>query len=314
MGKFWRYALATFAALLAVVAAAYFWLTRPLPLLTVASWGGAYTGAQTDGIFRPYTNKYDVNVHVSVYGGGIKDIEAQITSRTIDWDVVDFEMADANAACRAGLLETIDPVLLPPAANGTKATDDFIPGALRPCFVGGIVFSHVIAYAPRAFSAPPVKLSDFFNLAAFPGARGLRASGPEDNLEMALLADGVAPADVYATLATNAGADRAFAKFDTIKKNIVWWRKSSDALAMLNDGRATMITALNGALYDAASAGESTKILWDGQRYEFEAFGIVKGTPRKKEAMDFVRFATAGMRIAKVAGREALRTGKLLGA
>ena len=31
-------------------------------------------------------------------------------------------------------------------------------------------------------------------------------------------------------------------------------------------------------------------------------------------ARDFVRFASAGMRIAKVAGREALRTGKLLGA
>jgi predicted deacylase len=31
-------------------------------------------------------------------------------------------------------------------------------------------------------------------------------------------------------------------------------------------------------------------------------------------ARDFVRFASAGMRIAKVAGREPLRTGKLLGA
>ncbi|PTT80388.1 deacylase, partial [Pelomonas sp. HMWF004] len=30
-------------------------------------------------------------------------------------------------------------------------------------------------------------------------------------------------------------------------------------------------------------------------------------------ARDFLRFATAGMRVAKVAGREALRTGKLLG-
>jgi len=31
-------------------------------------------------------------------------------------------------------------------------------------------------------------------------------------------------------------------------------------------------------------------------------------------ARDFLRFANAGMRVAKVAGKEALRTGKLLGA
>ena len=31
-------------------------------------------------------------------------------------------------------------------------------------------------------------------------------------------------------------------------------------------------------------------------------------------ARDFLRFATRGMRVAKVAGREAIRTGKLLGA
>jgi len=31
-------------------------------------------------------------------------------------------------------------------------------------------------------------------------------------------------------------------------------------------------------------------------------------------ARDFLRFATVGMRVAKVAGKEAIRTGKLLGA
>ena len=36
----------------------------------------------------------------------------------------------------------------------------------------------------------------------------------ELNLEFALLADGVAPADVYTVLATQEGQDRAFAKLD----------------------------------------------------------------------------------------------------
>ena len=68
-------------------------------------------------------------------------------------------------------------------------------------------------------------LSDFFNLDAFPGKRGLRKS-PKANLEMALAADGVASADIYEVLGTDEGVDRAFAKLDTIKDSVIWWKQA----------------------------------------------------------------------------------------
>ena len=46
---------------------------------------------------------------------------------------------------------------------------------------------------------------------------------PAQNLEWALMADGVPVADVYKVLGTPEGVDRAFKKLDTIKKDIVWW-------------------------------------------------------------------------------------------
>jgi putative spermidine/putrescine transport system substrate-binding protein len=303
MKRFQRKIVIVLLVLIACGGAAFYWLTRPVPVLTVASWGGDYTAAQNAALFQPYTEKYRAIVHVSVYGGGTSDIAAQKSSGTVDWDVVDFEDSDAAKACREGLLEKIDPASLPDGADGRKAAQDFIPGALQPCSVGGFVYAHVIAYVPGKFAAAPAKLSDFFDLERFPGGRGLKASGPEDNLEMALLADGVAPKDVYATLATDEGVTRAFAKFDSIKKNIVWWRKASEPAGLLQDGRVSMTTALNGALFDAAKGANPAPfaILWDGQRYEFEPFGIVKGTAHKDIALSFVGFATDAAREAAFA-------------
>jgi len=69
-------------------------------------------------------------------------------------------------------------------------------------------------------------MADFFNTKKFPGKRGLRKS-PKANLEMALVADGVAAADVYDVLATSEGVDRAFAKLDSIKDSVVWWESGA---------------------------------------------------------------------------------------
>ena len=65
--------------------------------------------------------------------------------------------------------------------------------------------------------------ADFWDVAKYPGKRGLRRSA-ETNLEFALLADGVAPGDVYKTLRTSEGVDRAFRKLDQLKPYIVWWQ------------------------------------------------------------------------------------------
>ena len=59
-------------------------------------------------------------------------------------------------------------------------------------------------------------MADFWNTRKWPGKRGMR-QGPKLNLEIALMADGVPPGDVYKVLATPAGVDRAFAKLDQVK-------------------------------------------------------------------------------------------------
>ena len=118
--------------------------------------------------------------------------------------------------CDEGLLEEIDPSILPDGTDGTPAADDFIEGAINDCAVANIVWSTIFAYDKAVLAEGPTALADFFDLEKFPGKRGIRKS-PKANLEMALIADGVSHEEVYDVLETPEGVDQAFAKLDTIK-------------------------------------------------------------------------------------------------
>jgi putative spermidine/putrescine transport system substrate-binding protein len=278
-----------------------YWLARPPETLTVVSWGDAYGRAQTIALFHPYTDKSGVDVTVKNYGGGLKEIAAQVHSGDVEWDVVDLELEDAVSACHQGLLERLDGIELPPGVNGSGARNDFVPGAIGPCWVGSAVYSQVVAFDNERFEgAKPKTLSDFFDLVRFPGPRGLKDNGPKYNLEMALIADGVAPWRLYSTLATKGGLDRAFAKLDSIKSAIVWWRRTNEAADMLARGEVAMTTALNSRVFTVA-AEPKIRIIWDGQLYQLDVFGIPKGSSKKRRALDFIRFATGPVPLAEEA-------------
>ena len=133
--------------------------------LTVVSWGGAYTKSQVEAYHKPWMAKTGKTIVSEDYGGGIAEIKAQVESGNVTWDVVDVELSDAIRACDEGLLEPIDHSTLPPAPDGTPATEDFLPGTLHDCAVANIVWSSVYAYDSskvRNWNAPKT-MADFFN-------------------------------------------------------------------------------------------------------------------------------------------------------
>ncbi len=289
-------------AVLIVLVGAYLWFSRTLPVLTVATWSGAYSRAQANAMFRTYDEAKSYDVHIALYDGGVSELQQMVGNRRYDWDVMDFELPDAIAACRLGLLEPIDAAALPTGADGAPAARDFVKNAVGPCWAGSVVYAQVIAYAPGRFGAArPQTAADFFDLKRFPGPRALRRSSAKFNLELALLADGMKPEDVYSALLTPVGIDRALAKLSTLKGSLVWWNNSADAIAMLNDGRAAFATVLDGDVYDAAQHHRGVGVIWDRQLYELDVFGVPKGNPKKEAALDFVRFATGSQSLAGVA-------------
>ncbi len=262
--------------------------------LTVVSFGGAYGAAQKKHQIDPYVAKTGVKILFENYTGGISEMKAQVQANRVQWDVVDVETIDLERACSEGLLEVIPRDIVLAGDDGTPAEQDFLPGTLSECAVGEIVYSTIFAYNQKTIGAnKPSTLKDFFDLEKFPGKRGLRKR-PQFSMEWALLADGVKHEDVYKLLATPEGQARAFAKLDTIKKDVVWYDSWSQAPQMLNDGGVVMVQVANGRLFDAIkNENKPFVIVWDGNMFDFGAWAIVKGTPKLERALDFVAFATS---------------------
>lgn len=267
--------------------------------VTVMSWGGSYTRSQVEAYHKPFAENTGIRVISVDADNPATPIKAQVEAGNVTIDVADIELADAVRLCDEGLLEVIDHSALPPAPDGTPATEDFLAaGMASECAVPSIVWSTVVAYNTERVSGSPSTLADFFDTTTFPGKRGARKD-PTALLEMALMADGVAPADVYEMLATPAGVDRAFAKLDTIKADIVWWEAGAQPPQLLADGEVVMSTAYNGRIFNAQiEENQPFNIIWDGQVLDFDLFVIPKGAPNKDAALEFIKFATDTQRLA----------------
>ena len=266
--------------------------------VTVMSWGGAYTKSQVEAYHKPFTAETGIAVNSVDSDNPATPIKAQVEAGNVTVDVADVEFSDAVRLCDEGLLEEVDHSILPAAPDGTAAADDFIEGALQDCAVANIVWSTVFAYNTETNEKAPATIADFFNTADFPGKRGLRKSA-KATLEMALMADGVPAGEVYGILETDEGVDRAFAKLDSIKDDIIWWEAGAQPPQLLADGEVTMSTAYNGRIFNAAvSEGQPLEVVWDGQILDFDLWVVPKGAPNVEEAMKFIAFSTDTQRLA----------------
>jgi putative spermidine/putrescine transport system substrate-binding protein len=113
------------------------------------------------------------------------------------------------------------------------------------------------------------------------------------------MADGVPVDQVYEVLATPKGVDRAFNMLSRLKGSVVWWETGAQPPQLLADGEVVMTSAYNGRLYNAIfKERKPFVIIWDGQVWDIDLWGIVKGTRNLQTALDFVRFSTDTKRLA----------------
>lgn len=267
--------------------------------ITAVSWGGAYAKSQIKAYHEPFAQQFGIRVNSVDYNGGLAEIRAQVEAGNVVWDVIDAETPDVLRGCEDGLFIKIDKSILPPAPDGTPAEEDFLPGTLTDCGVGTIIWSTVYAYDDsRIGDKKPTTMADLFDTQTWPGKRAMRKN-PRPNLEFALIADGVPVDEVYDTLSTPEGVDRAFAKLDTIKKDIIWWEAGAQPPQLLADGEVVFATAYNGRLFDAQVVEKKPfVIVWDGQVWDIDLWVIPKGSKNQDEALKFVVFSTDTQRLA----------------
>lgn len=269
--------------------------------LVVVSWGGAYTGSQQKAYHEPYMKAHpDIKIlNDDSAAEAVAKIRAMVKAGNVTWDLVDAVAADAIRLCDEGLAVEIDhDKVLAPAPDGTPASKDFGDLIVSKCFIPQIVYSTTFGYRTDKFKKKPTSVCDVFDLKNFPGKRALEKR-PINNLEWALICDGVDPKKVYEVLGTEAGAKRAFAKLDTIKSQVIWWTKGAQPPQLLADGEVTMASAYNGRLFSLIEEKKQpVAMLWDWQVFDLDGWIIPKGTKNLDAVLKYLRFATDTQRLA----------------
>jgi putative spermidine/putrescine transport system substrate-binding protein len=271
--------------------------------LTIVSWGGAYTDSQTNAYHIPYTEKTGITIiNDDSSNEAVAKLRAMNEADNITWDVVDVVAADAIRLCDEGLALEIDfDTMLAPGDDGSTPTEDFGDLLVSDCYVPSIVYSTTFGYRTDLVGdTPPTKICDVFDLEAYPGKRSLEKR-PINNMEWALLCDGVAKADVYDVLETDEGQQQALNKLDTIKDSVIWWSAGADTPQLLADGEVVMGSTYNGRLFSLIEEQDQpVAMLWDAQVFDIDGWIIPTGLSEERQAaaLDYLKFATDTQRLA----------------
>jgi len=271
--------------------------------MTIISWGGAYSNSQQKAYHGPYSAETGVKIiNDESSAEAVSKLRAMNEAGNVTWDLVDVEAADAIRLCDEGLAIEIDAdEMLAAGADGSSASDDFGDSLISDCFIPQIVFSTTVGYrTDMVGDTPPTSICAIFDTDAYPGKRALNKR-PIGNVEWALLCDGVAKDEIYDVLATPEGQERALAKLDTIKSDVIWWSAGADTPQLLADGEIVMGSTYNGRLFSLiAEQNQPVGMLWDAQMLDFDGWIIPKGLPEDRLArvMDYVKFATDTQRLA----------------
>lgn len=248
--------------------------------LTIVTRDDALQRAMQSAYVQPFTGLTGMPVRQLVWAGGLDALRAQIKSTDEAWDLVLVDADELSSGCSDGLFEKLDW-----SAIGGK--DHYVPQAVSDCGLGAVIATTVLAWDKDKLPVAP-SWSDFWDVAKYPGKRGLR-KGVRGNLEFALLADGVAPADIYKTLSNNDGVERAFRKLDQLKPYIEWWTNESEAARILASGEVLMTSAPSGQIATmATNEHKNFGLQFAGSLYELNSWAIMKGSSAAKMAQQFL--------------------------
>ena len=273
--------------------------------MTIVSWGGAYSNSQLKAYSEPYTAATGVEIiNDESSAEAVAKLRAMDEAGNVTWDLVDVVAADAMRLCDEGLAMEIDfDEQLASSPDGVSATEDFGEFLVSDCFIPQIVYSTTFGYRTDVAEwdgEVPTEICDVFDTEAFPGKRALQKR-PLDNLEWALMCDGVANEDIYDTLETDEGVQQALAKLDTIKDDVIWWSAGAETPQLLADGEIVMGSTYNGRLFSVIEEQDQpVAMLWDAQVFDLDGWIIPAGLPeeRMNRALNYVKFATDTQRLA----------------
>ncbi|MGY3488000.1 putative spermidine/putrescine transport system substrate-binding protein [Bradyrhizobium sp. USDA 4011] len=247
--------------------------------ITMANGGGSYQDAQVKAVIEPFTKETGINVEfVPILQ--LDKVKAMQLTGNIDVDI--FLNTDVNTASgsKQGFWEKLDPALFDLNDLEISPATDYVTFE---------VAGNCITWDPKKFGdgKHPKNCAEFFDLQNFPGRRAMRGTVVMGALEIALLADGVAPKDVYPL-----DLDRAFRSLSRIRSHLVWSATPPQDISLVQSGEIDFGFAGNNRILATNRPGGGTPlaISFEQNINLGDALAILKGAPNKENAMKLLAY------------------------
>ena len=253
--------------------------------VVVASWGGSFQDDQRKAIFEPFMEATGIEI-IEATGPSMAKVRAMVESGNTEWDVSGMVPGDLLVLAREGLVEELD------YENYFQGMmEDIVPEVVHPYGIGNFFYTKVIAFNTDAFPGPdqPDSWQDVWDAEKYPGPRAIDAGDwVVPPLEYALMADGVAPEDLYPL-----DMDRAYESLAKIRPHVAKFTTSSAmAPQMLVDGEAVVGAATLGRTVRRKNEGAPIDFSWNQGLIQYDYWIIPKNAPNYENAMKFIEFAT----------------------
>lgn len=248
--------------------------------LTFSSWGGIFQEAQVAAMeeFGEISGARLLDDGPTEYS----KVKAQVESGNVTWDVVDADIVWAASQCgEDGLFMDLDYSII----DVSNIPNQDLVG---DCYVPAMQYGYNFVYNKDSYETAPESWADFFDVEKFPGKRAINGepgdSGP-GILEAALLADGVAPEDLYPI-----DVERAFAKLDSIRDHLIFWTTGAESQQMVEAGEADMVMLWSGRGFGAVENGANYAPVWNQALIVNDAIGVPKNVKNPKASMAWINY------------------------
>ncbi|MBT1516459.1 ABC transporter substrate-binding protein, partial [Bradyrhizobium sp. SRL28] len=253
--------------------------------VVVYSYGGSFTEGVRRNVLDPFTKATGIQVVDVVADFCEPQVRAMNRAGRVDWDTAFIQAQNYPAMHEVGMFEPIDYSLWDAESLEGVAKTDRLDDAV-------VVFKNatLIACDERAFpKGGPKSWADFWDVKTFPGPRGLGTVLGKHNLLYALLADGVAPKDIWPL--TDDKVDRALKKLDEIRPHVAkWWTAGGESAQLLINRELVMASSADGRIVSAIRKGAPIRMVWDGAYYTRNYWTVLKGGPNSKNAQKLIAF------------------------
>jgi putative spermidine/putrescine transport system substrate-binding protein len=234
--------------------------------IVVNASGGAMNNIFRRSYFAEFEKRHGIRV-VDTSPVDFGKLRAMVDSGNPEWTVTEIGGQDGARARELNLLEPLDTTVIDRSAYPEAARDSHV-------FTSS-AYTTAIGYRTDVFPTgkQPTTWAEFWDVRRFPGPRTMR-NHPVDNLEFALLADGV-PMDKLYPL----DMDRAFKKLDEIRPHItVWWTTGAQPAQLLVDKEVVLATGWNGRFFELTRKGAPVATEFGQGSIKSGSFGIPRGT------------------------------------